>query len=166
MRLTHAIKELVPVSTRRTLLSTIKRVANFTSGIRSGSLPHDSIVKLLAKPDPVIFEIGCNDGKDTLEFLKRFPSSRLFCVEPDARAVERFKHNLGNAISRVSFFELALTDRSGWVDFYKSNGKEGSPTEGWDCSGSVRIPKNHLKKHPWVKFDEIVSTRTTTLDRI
>ena len=36
--------------------------------------------------------------------------------------------------------------------------------EGWDQSGSIRQPKNHLVEHPWVKFDKIISVPTCRLD--
>ncbi len=52
---------------------------------------HEHIVSLLQKPDPVILDIGCNDGTDAQCFLRLCPEAKLYCFEPDARAAARFK---------------------------------------------------------------------------
>lgn len=36
--------------------------------------------------------------------------------------------------------------------------------EGWDASGSIRKPKNHLADFPEVTFDEPITVQTMTLD--
>lgn len=54
---------------------------------------HRQIVSLLDKPDPVIFDIGCNDGSDAQRFLRLLPGAQLYCFEPDPRPVARFKEN-------------------------------------------------------------------------
>jgi len=38
---------------------------------------HRQIVSLLDKPDPVIFDIGCNDGSDAQRFLRLLPGAQL-----------------------------------------------------------------------------------------
>jgi FkbM family methyltransferase len=48
------------------------------------------------------------------------------------------------------------------LEFHASSG--GDSDEGWDFSGSIRRPKNHLREHPWVKFDKIIAVRTCRLD--
>jgi len=46
-----------------------------------------------------------------------------------------------------------------------SSGQESEiMPEGWDCSGSIRKPKNHLKVHPWCKFEKNIVIETKTLD--
>lgn len=133
-------------------------------GIKSGSLSHDDIVSLLAKRNPTIFEIGCNDGADTLEFVKRFPEARIFAFEPDPRAILRFKDFLGAHVDRVNLVEVALSDREGFVEFFESNSELGETGHGWDKSGSIRPPKFHLKAFPWVNFTNSIQVPTTTLD--
>ncbi len=36
--------------------------------------------------------------------------------------------------------------------------------EGWDYSGSIRKPKNHLVVHPWCKFEKEIIVKTKRLD--
>jgi FkbM family methyltransferase len=90
------------------------------------------------------------------------PQAKIYCFEPDPRAIRSFKNNLGPDLDKVELFELAVSDRTGQVDFYSSTG--GDRPEGWDLSGSIRRPKNHLHVYPWVKFETIVTVDTCRLD--
>ncbi|MBO4228425.1 FkbM family methyltransferase [Bradyrhizobium neotropicale] len=123
---------------------------------------HRRIVSLLQKPDPVILDIGCNDGTDTRKFLELCPQAQLYCFEPDPRAAARFKKNLDLFLDRVKLFEIAISDRNGRIEFHPSNG-DGDAKE-WDLSGSIRRPKNHLVEYGWVRFDDPISVETRRLD--
>jgi FkbM family methyltransferase len=125
-------------------------------------LTHDAIASLVNKPNPTILEIGCNDGSDTLAFLRVMPQAKIYCFEPDPRAIARFKNNLGLDLDKVRLVEIALSDRTGKVDFHSSTG--GYLPEGWDFSGSIRRPKNHLERYPWVKFEKTITVSTCRLD--
>lgn len=134
---------------------------------------HSKITKELVrecvgKPDPTILEIGCNDGEHTLWLLEIFENPTVYCFEPDPRAIARFKEKVGQR-SNVHLFEIALSDNNGDTTFYQSGGRldeksiETMP-EGWDLSGSIRQPKDHLAKHPWVTFEQSITVKTATLD--
>jgi FkbM family methyltransferase len=116
----------------------------------------------------VILEIGANDGGHTQWFLEIFENPRIYCFEPDPRAAARLRKNIGNR-PNVTLFELAMSDRDGEVTFYQSGGArngdqlEAMP-EGWDLSGSIRKPKDHLIIEPGVTFDQTIKVRTTSLD--
>jgi 2-O-methyltransferase len=127
----------------------------------------NALPKLLGKDNPVILDIGCNDGSHTLEFLKLFKSSKVYAFEPDPRALENFRRNVKN--ERVKLFDFAISDADGTAEFHVSNGtpspewKELHPS-GWDMSGSIRRPKEHLVIHPWVTFTESIVVKTKKLD--
>jgi 2-O-methyltransferase len=140
----------------------IRTVMYRAQGITTRSLTHETIAALIGKPDPIILEIGCNDGNDTLRFLRTIPRSTIYCFEPDARAIARFKARLGPDLGRVNLIEVAISDRAGQIDFHASDG--GDLPEGWDLSGSIRRPKNHTKANSWVKFERTVSVNTCRLD--
>ncbi|QPB24669.1 FkbM family methyltransferase [Rhizobium sp. 007] len=123
---------------------------------------HRQIVSLLQKPDPVILDIGCNDGTDTRRFLRLCPEAQLYCFEPDPRAAARFKAYMNLYLDKVKLFEIAMSDRIGRIDFHPSNG-DGSAKE-WDRSGSIRRPKIHLSEYDWVRFDRPISVETRRLD--
>ncbi|MCA1494568.1 FkbM family methyltransferase [Ensifer sp. NBAIM29] len=147
------------------LVSLQQCLREFAEGIRtptSSLKVHRQIVSLLEKPDPVILDIGCNDGSDARRFLQLRPKARLYCFEPDPRAVARFRENMGLYLDRMRLFEVAISDRNGRIDFHPSNG-DGDAKE-WDLSGSIRRPKNHLSEYQWVRFDGPISVETRRLD--
>jgi 2-O-methyltransferase len=135
---------------------------NRARGLTTTPLTHEALAALVKKADPTILEIGCNDGSDTLAFLRVMPQAKIYCFEPDPRAVARFKKHLASYLDKVKLFEVAVSDRSGRIDFHSSSG--GDFPEGWDGSGSIRRPKNHLKETPWVKFEKLITVDTCRLD--
>jgi len=123
--------------------------------------------RLIGKSDPVILEIGCNNGGHTQWFLRMFDNPRIYCFEPDPRAVQKFRARIG-ACANVHLFEIALSDRNGEVAFFQSSGrrpaKSGEHSTDWDKSGSIRKPKEHLNQYKWVKFSDVITVPTMTLD--
>ncbi|MEI7912366.1 MAG: FkbM family methyltransferase [Verrucomicrobiota bacterium] len=139
--------------------------------ISNSRISSEVIRNLIRKPNPIILEIGCNDGGHTLWLNEIFESPTIYCFEPDPRAIVRFGERVGNR-SNIHLNKIALSDRNGEVSFFPSDGDrpahdaEGTPAmpEGWDLSGSIRRPKNHLKKVSWVRFGRTISVKTKTLD--
>jgi FkbM family methyltransferase len=140
----------------------IRNLFNQVRGVTGTPLTHEEIAALINKSDPTILEIGCNDGADTLTFLRVLPQAKIYCFEPDPRAIRRFKKKLGSQLDKVKLFEIAISNQTGPISFHSSSG--GDLPGGWDLSGSIRRPKNHLSEHPWVKFDNIITVRTCRLD--
>jgi len=119
------------------------------------------LVRFINKDNPVILDIGCNDGTDTLRFLNLFKNARIYCFEPDPRARKRYESKVVD--SRAKLFNCAISDIDGMTDFYMSDGREKYP-EGWDLSGSIRKPKLHLELYPWCKFNKTIRIQTKKLD--
>src|ERR1700749_4575302 len=65
---------------------------------------------LIGKDDPVILEIGANVGQTTEEFLREMPSARIFCFEPEPRAIAKFKGRISSP--NVTLFECASAIRT------------------------------------------------------
>jgi len=127
------------------------------------------IVTLLGKDNPVILDIGSNDGTHTALFLELFKEARIFSFEPDPRARKRYLARIDDP--RAVLFDLAISDRNGYIDFHVSSGTPPADSgsaeiEGadWDQSGSIRAPKKHLDRYPWCRFDEKFAVPTKTLD--
>lgn len=122
---------------------------------------------LLGKDDPVILDIGSNDGGQTLQFLSLFRAARVYAFEPDPRAAETFRARVTDA--RAKLFRLAISDEDGTARFYASGGapssewREARPA-GWDLSGSIRKPTGHRELHPWCTFDAALEVETKRLD--
>ena len=125
----------------------------------------------VGRPDPVILDVGCNDGQTTRWFLDMFENPRICCFEPDPRAISRFKKLVGERPD-VMLFEMAVGDHEGTIDFYQSGGKQDDEwlaktmPEGWDLSGSIKEPHRHLALHPQVTFGDQIRVPVDTLDAV
>ena len=151
------------------LRQVLRRFRNETPAqpVTPGTLELEELRELLGRPDPVILEIGCNDGLHTLKFLAHFEGARVYAFEPDARARKRFQAAVQDA--RVQLFPTAVGALDGVTTFYPSNGAPSAEwaarlPEGWDMSGSIRAPKQHLQTHPWCSFGPAIEVAITRLD--
>ena len=115
---------------------------------------------LIGKDDPVIIEVGANGGQTTEEFLREMPKARIYCFEPDPRAIRKFKDRIRS--SNVRLYECAIGNDNGLVNFNQSSG-EGEIRD-WDQSGSIRKPKRHLETWPTVKFESRIEVPIQCLD--
>lgn len=135
--------------------------------IHDGRIDFERIKTLVAVSDPVILEVGCNTGTDTIKFLKYFDSPTIYCFEPEPRAVERFKKTVPR-VANVTLIEAAVSDHTGSTVFYRSGGTKDMIDrpyeEQWHLSGSIREPKKHLEFIPWVSFEKTLTVNTVTLD--
>jgi 2-O-methyltransferase len=136
--------------------------------VSDGNIEGDELVRLLGRADPVILDIGCNNGFHTNWFLELFAGSRVYAFEPDPRAAKAFRLAVQSA--RAKLFELAISDRDGQAEFHASGGlpdpalAERFP-EGWHQSGSLRRPRAHLEEFPWCTFDRTFAVEVRRLDR-
>ncbi len=136
--------------------------------VSDSQITREIIREYIGKEDPTILEIGSNGGEHTLWFHEMFSNPKIYCFEPDPRAIARFKKKVGR-LPNINLFEIALCDQNGEVVFYQSSGHKNeenlkSMPDGWDLSGSVRQPKDHLIAYPWVKFDQKINVKASTLD--
>jgi FkbM family methyltransferase len=127
------------------------------------------VIELIGKENPIILDIGSNDGTHTAWFLALFKLARVYSFEPDPRACERYLAKIRD--KRAVLVDLAISDIDGVRDFYVSSGVPPceqewfeSPPADWDLSGSIRKPKKHLEKYPWCRFDQKIAVATKTLD--
>jgi FkbM family methyltransferase len=132
--------------------------------IHEGEISAEIFKRLFKQSNPVIVEIGANDGQHTKWFKQHFPRAQIHCFEPDSRAVERFKQNTKD-LSDVSLYQVALSDKDGYIDFYPSiSRKQEGEKKPWDASGSIKRPTQHITLHPDIDFGEPIKIQTTTLD--
>lgn len=139
--------------------------------IAPGELTPGQMMSLVGKFDPVILDIGANDGANTLGFLRLFPQAKIFAFEPDPRAIAKFKARIKD--SRVTLFEMAVGAEDGMAEFHVSSGfppgtsekAQAEYPEGWDQSGSLRAPKTHKEAWPWCKFEKTIRVPVRKLDR-
>jgi 2-O-methyltransferase len=139
----------------------------FLNKRRYGNLSPADLRALIGKKDPVILDIGANDGVDSRWLARVFPEGQVYSFEPDPRAIARFKAKIDQ--TQISLQEMALGAENGTMTFYQSSGwPTGAkpPSEGaeWDYSGSLRPPKEASIIHPWLKFDHEIKVPVSRLD--
>jgi FkbM family methyltransferase len=153
----------------RHAVNNLRRILRGQRALTQGAIYDDGfLAKLLGKENPVILDIGCNDGSDTLWLLRLFKEGRVFSFEPDPRARKRFLEKVTDPRARL--FPVAISRENGEAEFHVSDGSH--PDEnvgvqcqgGWDLSGSLRKPKEHVEVHPWVVFKEPITVETKRLD--
>ncbi len=138
-------------------------------------LTAEGVYDFLQMIDPVILEIGCNDGTDTLKFLKAMPEAKIYCFEPDPRAIKRFYETV--SAKQVSLEKVAISNVNGKALFYGSSGRPPEKSrhpkapaccylDEWDLSGSLCKPTGHLQFSPWTTFpkDRQYQVKTQRLD--
>jgi FkbM family methyltransferase len=131
--------------------------------VRSKPLAFDEIRDLVGRPDPVILEVGANAGTHSKLFLDTFPDCRLFCFEPDVRAIARWKRAINDRRALLAPIALGATD--GNVPFHVSGGLETPQRpDGYDKSGSLRAPKTVLQRWPFLTFPKTTEIQCMQLD--
>lgn len=118
----------------------------------------------------VILEVGACEGEDTIKIRRKFPKAVYHAFEPLPANIQRLNKNLKKyKISGVQLHQLALSDQDDVAEFYVSSGHPDDlpKTKGWDYgnkSSSLLAPKEHLKTHKWLKFNEKIKVKTQRLD--
>jgi FkbM family methyltransferase len=129
------------------------------------------IIDLFSNKSPLFFEIGANDGTDTV-WLSQI-AKVVHAFEPDDEVFSKLA--LVKFQNQVILNHCAIGKKVGIVQFYKSSGiwpaqpvvsplGDRSANYCWDKSGSIKKPKEHLITHPWCKFDSTIQVRVETLD--
>ena len=128
-----------------------------------GAIPKSTIHELVDRDDPLILEIGCNDGTDTVEFLTTFPRCLIHCFECDPRPISDFRRKIVDPRARL--YEIAISDHDGTAILHMSGGTTaGAHKDDWDFSSSLLAPKLHLEQNPWVTFERDLEVPTVHLD--
>jgi tellurite methyltransferase len=88
--------------------------AEYYDAVR-GRPPHDTLLKALARFDEPgqAVDLGCGDGRDTVELLRR--GWRVFAVDAEAEAIERLQARVGDSSAlgtRVASFDDAEWPRA------------------------------------------------------
>ncbi|WP_396190286.1 FkbM family methyltransferase [Flavobacterium sp.] len=114
--------------------------------------------------NPIILDIGCNDGTHTINFGRLFPNGRVFGFEPEPRALNVFRSK--EIPDNVQIFEYALSNNDGSDIFWRCSGftPDDPNHREADWSGSLLKPKIHLDAVPWMKFDTTFEVETKRLD--
>ncbi len=131
---------------------------------------YEVLASLLDRGAPLtVIEIGAHDGSDSYKLRGLLPNCRLFSFEPDPRNVAAIR---ARGFDRfTTLIESAVGDRDGTAEFHLSQADMAHPSrpqwlrdENWAGSSSLKRPKEHLKDHPWCRFDTTATVPIVRLD--
>lgn len=129
-------------------------------------LKPERIRELIRREDPLILDVGCNDGEHTQMFLDLFPYATVYSFEPEPYAAELFRQRVTDPRARLITKAVGQVD--GEVTFHQSDGRPTAQWPGltWHYSGSTRRPKNHLRRYPWCRFERSITVPSVRLDSL
>jgi FkbM family methyltransferase len=119
----------------------------------------------------VIFDIGGCEGEDSIKYSKLFPNATIYIFEPLPNNIERINQNIKiYNVNKVKIFPYALSDNIGLSEFHVSSGQpyETDTNLDWDFgnkSSSLLTPAEVKQTTPWLKFNEIISVYTETIEK-
>lgn len=117
----------------------------------------------------VIFDIGACEGEDSIRYAKMYRHATIFSFEPLPKNFKKVQENIQKySMGNIFSFCLALGDTEGETKFYVSTGSPEGADEfsDWDYGNksSSLLPPNQVTTHyAWLKFDETITVKTTTL---
>lgn len=111
---------------------------------------------LVARESPVIFEIGANNGDDSVKLLNEFVNPIYHGFEPDKEVFNILEQRLSSFNGKIYLTCAAVSDFSGEAEFYVANNT---------YSSSLKKPVLHKEIYPSVLFDKKTIVKTITLDQ-
>tara|TARA_R110000851_G_scaffold184305_3_gene333684 strand:+ start:1128 stop:1784 length:657 start_codon:yes stop_codon:yes gene_type:complete len=123
--------------------------------VSTENLDKKYLLKLINKERPVIFDIGCYDAKDSLEFMAIKNNVKVYAFDPNPKITAPFKHQL-EANKNFSLIETALGNVNGEVEWYKSSNHP--------ASDSMKIFIDPLKVFKDIKFNKADPVKCFRLD--
>lgn len=97
-------------------------------------------------PPHTIVDAGANIGVASVYFCLRYPSARVYAVEPNPDVLETLKRNL-KAFPHASVHQCAFTDKDGTIELHVH------PTSSIASSLSARTKGEHIVSVPSRTFD-------------
>lgn len=101
-------------------------VLNYENGKVSGEtfLVNALLPSILAKDDPIIFDVGANVGNYSASLLKKIPKANVYAFEPHPKTFLKLSENL--PLKEKNLYNLALSDISGELTLFDRADADGS----------------------------------------
>ena len=111
-------------------------------------------IRALVGDSPIMLELRCHAGYDTLAFLAAMPGIRIWSFDFDPRALAAFQALVQD--DRSCLVAAAVSNRDGFAPAYISHGTPPGPVivGDWSCSSSILPPTPLMVEiYPWLRFD-------------
>jgi FkbM family methyltransferase len=115
-------------------------------------------------PGPRTFiECGAHRGEDT-EWLSRIPGVTLHALEPDPRNIKTIEASAVYRRPNVVLWRAAVAAQDGRCSFITSRSHRNPFFQ--TASGSIRAPKTHFQRFPYVAFGDWIEVECMRLDTL
>ena len=95
---------------------------------------------------PSIVDCGANIGISALYFKYLYPDCKIYCFEPNPSVFKLLKANVkNNNLSGVELFNIAISDKESFLDFYVG-GEKGSFISSTNSSRGGTLIQVHSKR--------------------
>jgi FkbM family methyltransferase len=127
------------------------------------------LLSILEKNENVIFfDIGACEGESSVRYAGLFPNANIYTFEPLPANFELVQQNIVKyKVNQIHPFQLCLSDKAGETIFHVSSGNpENTEEDNWNYgnkSSSLLAPAKTREVHDWLKFDEAITVKTSTL---
>jgi FkbM family methyltransferase len=109
------------------LLWTTSMNYEYLTGSYIGDDEVEVLARVLNRPDPVFYDIGANVGYFSVTVSRLFPHSVIYAFEPMPEHLQTLQDHLQlNAIGNVLIEPLAISDKTGDLEFSGMQGSEGN----------------------------------------
>lgn len=136
--------------------------------VTSDDIDKRVLKRLICIENPIIIEVGCYDGEDTVELINQFDRPTVYAFDADDRSIELFHRKTDeNVRKKVVFNKLALSNLDGEVLWFASNSKTRRHYEdqdSWSASSSIKGPKDCLQVFSDITFENCQSVLSMKLD--
>jgi FkbM family methyltransferase len=80
--------------------------------------------RIIDRPDRIVFDVGANEGEETLFCAKRLPAGRVYSFEPNGQIRARLERNVAlNGFTNVSIEPIGLDREPGALTLYGPSGR-------------------------------------------
>lgn len=132
----------------------IKKLIGYNTSYQSVFISKELIFSYLPV-NPIIIDCGAHIGIDTIQ-LSKSSGSKIYAFEPVNEIYQQLVENTKN-YPNITCFKIALSATDGEADMYISSGDS-------DGSSSLLKPKEHIRDHPEVYFDNVTKVKCSTID--
>lgn len=100
-------------------------ISRIPKGGSFGLDPFQDIAKVLAKPDPIVFDVGANVGQTVLRLGWLFPAPTIHCFEPSPTTF-RALEDATRGSTNVTLNNIGLGDRPGQLTLLENSSPDMS----------------------------------------
>lgn len=126
----------------------------FGAGGSLASSGEHGVLKLISRPDPVVFDVGAHVGDYTGLILEAFPAGKVVAFEPSAVHFEKLRDAYGRD-DRVQLFNFGLGESACQRSLYKDS----------EVSGLASFAQRRLD-HYNIKMDIVEEVSVKVLDDV